>query len=124
VIGAIWLWAVTTALLVAVHSTVVLGVLAGVEALVGPSWNVIVGSYRYALVPDRLLGRVSSAGSLVSWGMIPLGSLAAGLLLQAYGTRTTFLVLTAIFVAVAIVASSARTIRDAPRLETVLADTR
>ena len=35
----------------------------------------IVGSYRYALVPDRLLGRVQSAGALVSWGALPLGVL-------------------------------------------------
>jgi MFS family permease len=119
-IGAIWLWAVATAALVLVHNTIALGVLAGAQALVGPSWNVIVGSYRYALVPDRLLGRVQSAGALVSWGTIPLGSLAAGLLIEATGTRTSFLILAAVFLVTAIAATSAKTMREAPRIETLL----
>ena len=119
-IGAIWLWAVATAALVLVHSTLVLGVLAGVQALVGPSWNVIVASYRYALVPDRLLGRVQSAGALVGWGTIPLGSLAAGLLIEGTGTRTSFLILAAIFLVTAIAATSAKVMRNAPRVETLL----
>jgi MFS family permease len=119
-IGAIWLWATATGVLVFVHDTLALGALAGLQAFVGPPWNVIVGSYRYALVPDGLLGRVSSAGSLVSWGAIPLGSLAGGFLLQASGTRTTFLVLTAVFVVVALAATAARTVRDAPRIDALI----
>jgi MFS family permease len=116
-IGAIWLWAIATAALVAVTEPLLLGALAAVQALVGPAWNVIVGSYRYALVPDRLLGRVQSAGALVSWGTIPLGVLAAGFLLERLGARATFWVLTAIFLAVAVGATSAKTIRHPPRLE-------
>jgi MFS family permease len=115
-IGSIWLWAVGTAVLVLVANPLVLGALAGVQAFVGPPWNVVVGSYRYALVPDRLLGRVQSAGALVSWGTIPLGALAAGFLLEALGARPTFLVLAGIFVVVAVGATSARTIRQAPPL--------
>jgi MFS family permease len=120
-IGAIWLWAAATVVLVWVPNTLALGALAGVQALVGPPWNVIVGSYRYALVPDRLLGRVSSAGSLVSWGAIPLGSLAAGFLTEGIGAHSTFLVLAGIFTVVAAAATSARTIRNAPRLESLSA---
>ena len=97
-------------------NTIALGVLAGVQALLGPPWNVVVGSYRYALVPDRLLGRVQSAGSLVSWGSIPLGSLAGGFLIEAAGTRPTFLILAAVFLVAAAAATTARTIRDAPQI--------
>jgi MFS family permease len=119
-IGAIWLWSVATAVLVFVPNTLALGALAGVQALVGPPWNVIVGSYRYALVPDRLLGRVQSAGSLVSWGTIPLGALAGGFLIEGLGTRPTFLVLAGIFLVVAVGATSARVIREAPRIDALL----
>ena len=119
-IGSIWLWAVDTVALVFVHNTLALGVLAGIQALVGPPWNVVVGSYRYALVPDRLLGRVSSAGGLVSWGVIPLGALAGGLLIEAIGARSTFIVLAGIFFVVAIAATSARVIREVPPVESLL----
>jgi MFS family permease len=118
-IGSIWLWVTATAVLVFVPNTLALGALAGVQALVGPSWNVIVGSYRYALVPDRLLGRVQSAGALVSWGALPLGVLAGGFLIEGLGTRPTFLVLAGVFFVVAVGATSANVIRNAPRIESL-----
>jgi MFS family permease len=118
-IGSIWLWAAATAVLVLVPNTLALGALAGVQVLVGPAWNVIVGSYRYALVPDRLLGRVQSAGALVSWGTIPLGSLGAGFLLEVISAQATFLVLAGVFVLIALGATSARVVRTAPRVDSL-----
>jgi hypothetical protein len=103
-----------------VDSTLALGALAGIQALVGPPWNVVVGSYRYALVPDRLMGRVASAGALVSWGTLPLGALAGGFLIEAVGARETFVILAGIFTVVAIGATSARVIREVPPVETLL----
>jgi MFS family permease len=117
IIGSVWLWAAMTFSMFLVHETLLLGVLFGVQALVGPPFNVVVGTYRYLLVPDRLLGRVQSAGSLVTWGSIPLGSLAAGYLIQGLGARSTFLVLGAVFTVVALAAVSARVIRQAASLE-------
>lgn len=117
IIGSIWLWAVMTLAMFLVHETLLLGVFFGVQAITGPPFNVVVGSYRYLLVPDRLLGRVQSAGALVTWGAIPLGSLAAGFLTQDVGARPTFLVLGAILGAVAVAAASARVIREATRLD-------
>jgi MFS family permease len=119
-IGSLWLWAVGTVALVFVHNTLGLGVLAGIQAIVGPPWNVVVGSYRYALVPDRLMGRVASAGALVSWGTLPLGALAGGLLIEAIGARSTFVVLAGIFFVVAIAATSARVVREVPSVDSLL----
>src|SRR5581483_1464209 len=116
IIGSAWLWAVMTFAMFLVHETLLLGVLFGVQALVGPPFNVVIGSYRYLLVPDRLLGRVQSAGSLVTWGSIPLGSLAAGYLTESLGARWTFVVLGCVFTAVALAAVSARVIRQAATL--------
>ena len=98
------------------HTPLLLGLLVAPQAIVGPPWNVVIGSYRYTLVPDRLLGRVGSAGRLVTWGTIPLGSLAAGYLIEGIGARATFLVLAAVFVAVGIAALAARSIRSASML--------
>ncbi len=45
-------------------------------------------SVRQALVPDRLLGRVSGAMQLLSRGVWPIGSLVGGVLATQYGART------------------------------------
>jgi MFS-type transporter involved in bile tolerance (Atg22 family) len=116
IIGSVWLWAVLTAALFFVDVPLLLGGLCALQAVVGPPWNVVIGSYRYRLVPDQLLGRVGSAGRLVTWGTIPLGSLAAGYLIAGLGARSTFLVLAGVFVAVGIAAVSARSIRSASML--------
>jgi MFS family permease len=118
IIGSVWLWAVMTYAMFFVHETLVLGVLFGAQAVAGPPFNVVIGTYRYTLVPDRLLGRVQSAGSLATWGSIPLGSLAAGYLTQSLGARATFVVLGGVFTAVALTAVCARVIRHASTLET------
>ena len=117
IIGSLWLWAAMTYAMVSVHEPLLLGVLFGIEALVGPPWNVVLGRYQYLLVPERLLGRVQSAGSLVMWGSIPLGSLAAGYLTQDLGARVTFVILGVVFTVVAVAASLARVIRAASKLE-------
>jgi MFS family permease len=54
-------------------------------------FNVVLGSLRQALTPDRLLGRVISAFRLFSYGAVPLGSLLGGVLARAFGLRAPFL---------------------------------
>src|SRR5436305_1136035 len=46
---------------------------------------------RQTAVPDRLLGRVTSAFRLVGFGAGPLGALAAGAVAHGYGLRAPFL---------------------------------
>ncbi|MGH8963679.1 MAG: MFS transporter [Jatrophihabitantaceae bacterium] len=53
-------------------------------------WNVLTMSLRQALIPQALFGRVQGAYRTVVWGAIPLGSLAGGLLANAFGLRTVF----------------------------------
>ena len=45
------------------------------------TFNVIMGSLRQQLIPDRLLGRVISAFRLFSYGSVPLGALSEAWLL-------------------------------------------
>ncbi|MEU8892565.1 MFS transporter [Streptomyces sp. NPDC048442] len=53
-------------------------------------WNVTVVTLRQQLVPDELLGRVSSASRLIGWGGMPLGAAVAGVLAQTVGPRPVF----------------------------------
>lgn len=46
----------------------------------GTLWNVITVSFRQAVVPDRLLGRVNSVYRFFGWGAIPIGTLIGGLI--------------------------------------------
>jgi predicted MFS family arabinose efflux permease len=49
--------------------------------------NIVLASFRQAYVPPRLLGRVTATQRFVGYGVIPLGSLAAGALGTALGVR-------------------------------------
>jgi len=117
VLGSLWLWVPQTAVLALIPQPIALGAVAGAAVVVGPMFNVVVGSYRYALVPDRLLGRVQSASLVVSWGAIPLGALFAGLAVDALGARLTFLVLAAILLVLALAGTASAAVRTVPRPE-------
>ena len=116
VVGALWVWAGGTAVLVWMPTPLWLGVAAGASTLIGPLFNVVVAAYRYALVPDRLQARTQSAARLVAWGTIPLAPLVAGTLLVSVGSTGTLLALAALMLAVAAVATASRTVRHVPKL--------
>lgn len=58
-------------------------VLFAVEAFLGLVWNVVTVSFRQAIVPEDILGRVNGVYRFISWGTMPLGALAGGLLVLA-----------------------------------------
>jgi predicted MFS family arabinose efflux permease len=123
VIGSLWVWALLSCALVFPTKPLVLGAVLGVTAFFGPVFNVVVGSYAYALTPDRLLGRVQSAARAVAYGAIPLGALCGGLFVDWFGGRGALLALGSVMIAVAVAATWSRDIRHAPRLETLLRST-
>ena len=116
VIGANWVWALLMPLVAVVSSPYLLGAVFAAMAFVGPAWNVVIGSYQLSITPDRLLGRISSAEVLVAYGAIPLGSLAAGVLLESIGPTKTVVGLSAFMLLLAVSATASRAIRDAPTL--------
>jgi predicted MFS family arabinose efflux permease len=114
--GTLWFWVPATAALALLHDPIGLGLVLAVSNLVGPVFNVVVGAYSYALVPDRLLGRVRSASLVIAWGAIPLGSLFAGFVVATIGARETIVVLAGILLALALCGTVARSVRTVPRL--------
>lgn len=84
----LWTWLATWAFVIRpdVYVLAAWAILFGIAAPVTDS--VVVG-YRLALTPDRLVGRVESVRTTISLIAMPLGPLAAGLLLQATSARAT-----------------------------------
>jgi hypothetical protein len=117
IVGTLWLWAAYPLVLVALPNALAIGLVAGLANIFGPIFNVVLSAYRYALVPDRLLGRVGSVILLVAWGTIPLGAISAGFLLEGLGAVNTMLVLAGVNLAVALGATLARTVRNVPPVE-------
>lgn len=56
----------------------------------GMIWNVIAVPLRQRIVPPELLGRVNSVYRFISWGMIPIGAILAGVLVSVIDTFTSY----------------------------------
>jgi MFS family permease len=54
--------------------------LLGAFMFVSVLWNVITVSFRQAVIPDHLLGRVNSVYRFFGWGMMPIGAALGGLI--------------------------------------------
>ena len=80
--GILWIWAALLAVIAVVHAAVWLCPVVAVFGFVGPAWNVSAQTFRMQITPNELMGRTSSVSLQVAWGVIPLGSLLAGFLLQ------------------------------------------
>jgi MFS family permease len=52
------------------------------------AYNILQVSYRQAITPERLQGRMNAAMRWIVWGTIPLGTLAGGALAQATSLHT------------------------------------
>jgi len=70
-------------------------VLVGAQLVFGFSvvvYNIVQVSYRQAICPPRLQGRMNSVMRFMVWGAIPLGTLAGGALATWIGLRETIVV--------------------------------
>ncbi len=86
-------------------------------ALVIPSTDSVVHSYRYAMTPDRLQGRVTSVWTTIGLAIAPLGPLVAGVLLDATSERATIAVFAAFGLVLALWGTLSPAIRTAPSLD-------
>ncbi len=82
----------------------VAGVAFAAYSFTAVAWNVVTVSLRQRLIPDPLLGRVNSVYRFFGWGMMPIGTLLGGALVQLVETTATReLALRAPFVAAVLV---------------------
>jgi MFS family permease len=113
VIGTMWIWAALFPLYAVAPSPLVLGVITGGIFLVFPIYNVVQMSYRLALIPDELQGRVNSAFRLIAFAPQPVAVALTGALLQTVGIRGTVLITFAWLLILAIATSLSKPIRTA-----------
>jgi predicted MFS family arabinose efflux permease len=110
----VWLWVVLTPLVGVLTKPVLIMVVMALLAGMGAVWNVATATVFYRLVPDRLIARVTSAGSLTSFGALPLGALAAGVLVQAFGPATAGFIAGAGMLVMATLTTAAPSVRKGP----------
>ena len=116
IIGVNWYWAALLPLFLLTTNPLRIGMIGAAGAFIGPMWNVVIGSYTALLVPNELRGRVSSAAMTLSWGVMPIGSLGAGLMLTTVGPTGAVGVLVVIMFITAVAGTISPAIRHAPPL--------
>jgi MFS family permease len=116
IIGVCWLVTLLWTLLAFAPNLLVVCILGTAFFLILPTYDIVQFSYRLALIPDELQGRVNSIFRLFSMGGMPLGQAAVGALLQWLGPRPTILVEGAWMALFALAASVSSQVRHAPPL--------
>lgn len=113
-IGTAWLWVVGWILYAFAFSPWVLLVANLVGFVVVPVYMMVQFSYRLALIPDRLQGRVNSVFRLIAFGSQPVGLALTGVLLQVMSPAAVVLVLSIPQIVLAIAVTLNSHVRNAP----------
>ena len=116
IIGLWWLYVLVWLLVAFVHTPIALGAIVACFFLVDSIYNIVQFSYRLALIPDELQGRVNSAFRLISYSLRPVGIALTGVLMQSLGSMQTAIIFALILLVLAIIASLNTHIRKAPPL--------
>jgi predicted MFS family arabinose efflux permease len=97
------------------NTPLVIAAALGVILLLNPAGNAGTSSYRMAITPPQLIGRVQSAMQFTSMLPMPLAPVIAGGLLGWLGGRDAILALTALTALVALIPTLSRSVRSVPR---------
>lgn len=117
IIGLWWLYVLAWLLVVVAFTPFALGAIIAFFFLVDSIYNVVQFSYRLALIPDELQGRVNSAFRLISYSLRPVGVALTGVLMQVVGVVPTALAFAMVLALLALVASFNTPLRKALPLE-------
>ncbi len=116
IVTTVWIFALTTLLYTIAPDVIIIGVITAVAFVASPVYNVVQFSYRLAIIPDELQGRVNSVFRLIAFGGQPLGYAVTGLLIQDTGVIQTILVFSAGMILLAVMATINKHVRHAPPL--------
>lgn len=113
IIGTSWVIALFMPLYAIAPNPFVLGLITAAAFIMVPLYNVVQFSYRSALIPDELQGRVNSVFRLIAFGGQPLGLALTGVLIQNIGAIQTILIASVVLVVLAIAATLNTHVRNA-----------
>lgn len=117
----VWVVALLFPLYAFMPSVLLLGAVAGAFYFMSPIYNVVQFSYRLALIPDRLQGRVNSVFRLLAFGFMPVGAALSGVALERLGPAGAVALFSALLLALAVATSLNRHVRHALPIEKVAA---
>ncbi len=118
--GVCWCDALLFLLLVAARTPPTLALILFILMLVGPTYDTVQFSYRLALIPDALQGRVNSVFRMIATTIQPLGLALTGWLLEYAGSTTTIFAIGGWLVLLAVVTTLNGHVRSAPSLDRVV----
>jgi len=116
-----WGFAIGWTAIAAAPNLPVVVLLVAVAGFSLPTYDVVQVSYRLALIPDELQGRVNSVFRLIAAGTMPVGQVLVGALLQWSGPRATILCVGAGLGLLSLTATLNPQIRHAPPIEQAVA---
>lgn len=114
-----WIWVMLLPLYVLARSPWALAAITSVAYGITPIFFAAQYSYRLAVIPDALIGRVNSVFRMVMYAGQPIGLALAGALLQWVHADATIFVLTGILLALCLAATFNAHLRRAPALTSV-----
>jgi predicted MFS family arabinose efflux permease len=117
IVSVVWIQALLFPLYAFAPNFLLLGVISGFIYLSSPIYNVVQFSYRLALIPDQLQGRVNSVFRLLAFGFNPLGAVVSGLLIERIGANPTVIVFSVIFLFLAALTTFNPHVRNARPIE-------
>jgi predicted MFS family arabinose efflux permease len=117
IITTVWIQTLSWPLLAVAPGFILLGVVSAIIFMVVPIYNVVQFSYRIALIPDELQGRVNSTFRLLAFGFQPIGFALTGILLEVVGAVQTVLIFFAFLIVVAGITHASSLVRDAQHIQ-------
>lgn len=115
---SMWLWAVSTIGMALTSNAIVAVTMFALLGFGTGLWIAVNTTLRQQLTPDRMLGRMNAAFRMISWGIVPFGALAGGLVARLLGLRAPFVLAALVTLTYALFAKRLlRPIRDFDRPE-------
>ncbi|HEX6148453.1 MFS transporter [Nocardioides sp.] len=110
-----WSWVPLLVPLIFWSSPWLVGAMLCIGLLLNPAGNAAGQSYRVAITPDELQGRIASSSQFLGFMTIPLAPILGGWLLETYGAATATTMLLVAAVLTALIPTLARSVRSVPR---------